>query len=122
MPDSETPDSDEALRQRLTEQQYRVTQQQGTEPPFSGEYCNNKRAGRYLCVVCGAHLFDSESKYDSRSGWPSFWQPAVSDNVTEKHDDSHGMQRTEVLCASCGAHQGHVFPDCLLYTSDAADE
>jgi len=102
---------DNALRERLTQQQYDVTQRHGTERAFSGELWDNKREGRYLCVVCGAHLFDSETKYESHSGWPSFWAPAVAENVAEQVDDSLGMRRTEVHCSQCGAHQGHVFPD-----------
>ena len=102
---------DQELKQRLTDMQYKVTQGHGTEAPFSGELNDNKRAGKYLCVVCGAHLFDSETKYDSRSGWPSFYDVAVSENVAETSDTSLGMTRTEVHCSQCDAHQGHVFPD-----------
>lgn len=101
---------DSKLRERLTEAQYQVTQGHATERPFTGELNDNKRAGKYLCVVCGEHLFDSDTKYDSHSGWPSFWAP-VGDNIEESQDDSLGMQRTEVHCRNCKAHQGHVFPD-----------
>jgi peptide-methionine (R)-S-oxide reductase len=101
---------DKELRDRLTDIQYRVTQGHGTEAPFTGEYNDNKREGKYLCVVCGEHLFDSNTKYDSRSGWPSFYA-AVGESIEETADNSLGMQRTEVHCKKCGAHQGHVFPD-----------
>lgn len=104
------PDDSE-LRRRLTEEQYKVTQGHGTEAPFTGEYTDNKREGMYHCVVCDAPLFDSQTKYDSRSGWPSFYDIAVSENIEETVDTSHGMTRTEVHCSRCGAHQGHVFPD-----------
>ncbi len=100
-----------ALRARLTAQQYHVTQEQGTEPPFTGQYVDNKAKGTYLCVCCGEPLFASEHKYDSGSGWPSFWQPAAEDKVAGHRDTSHGMVREEVVCASCGAHLGHVFTD-----------
>lgn len=103
------PDDNE-LRERLTDIQYRVTQGHGTERPFTGEYNDNKQAGKYLCVVCGEYLFDSNTKYDSRSGWPSFWA-SVGDSIQETSDSSLGMQRTEVHCKKCKAHQGHVFPD-----------
>ncbi|MGH8130849.1 MAG: peptide-methionine (R)-S-oxide reductase MsrB [Steroidobacteraceae bacterium] len=99
------------LRARLTPEQYRVTQEQGTEPAFTGEDYHNKRTGMYLCVVCGEKLFSSGTKYDSGSGWPSFWQPVAPTSVAESTDRSHGMARTEVRCASCGAHLGHVFAD-----------
>lgn len=102
---------DKTLREQLTEMQYQVTQGHGTERPFTGEYNDNKRAGKYNCVVCGAYLFDSQTKYDSGSGWPSFYDVAVAENLAETVDRSHGMTRTEVHCAKCGAHQGHVFPD-----------
>ena len=98
-------------RQALTDEQYHVTREKGTEPAFTGELCNNKADGVYRCVCCGNELFDSECKYDSRSGWPSFWQPKAPDKVVEERDGSHGMQRTEALCRQCDAHLGHVFPD-----------
>jgi peptide-methionine (R)-S-oxide reductase len=103
--------SDAELRARLTPEQYRVTQQQGTEPAFTGEHYRNDRTGMYLCVVCGAKLFDSGAKYDSGSGWPSFWRPVAASSVEERSDQSHGMQRVEARCANCGAHLGHVFED-----------
>lgn len=103
--------SDEELRARLTPEQYYVTQQQGTERAFTGEYYHNDRDGMYLCVVCGERLFSSGAKFESGSGWPSFWQPVAARSVDERNDHTHGMQRTEVRCSSCGAHLGHVFAD-----------
>lgn len=103
--------SDEELRARLTPEQYWVTQQQGTERAFTGEYYQNQQDGMYLCVVCGERLFASGAKFDSGSGWPSFWQPVAAGSVDERNDRSHGMQRTEVRCSNCGAHLGHVFAD-----------
>ena len=103
--------SEAEWRQELTEEQYHVTRQKGTERAFTGEYNNNKEQGVYRCVCCGSELFSSETKYDSRSGWPSFWQPIAADKVAEERDTSHGMVRTEVLCSQCDAHLGHVFPD-----------
>ena len=100
-----------ALRERLTEEQYRITQQQGTEPPFSGKYVENKEDGSYACICCGMELFSSEHKFESGTGWPSFWLPLAADRVEVRLDSSHGMQREEAVCASCGAHLGHVFPD-----------
>ena len=97
------------LRTRLTPEQYRVTQEQGTERAFTGEHYHNKRTGMYLCVVCGEKLFSSGAKYDSGSGWPSFWQPTAPTSVAEVADRSYGMSRIEVRCANCGAHLGHVF-------------
>ena len=106
-----TKPNEQELRQKLTDLQYKVTQGHGTEAPFSGELNNNKRTGKYLCVVCGAHLFDSETKFDSGSGWPSFYDVANPENLEETRDTSHGMVRVEVHCKQCDAHQGHVFPD-----------
>ena len=103
--------SDAEWRQELTEEQYHVTRQKGTERAFTGELCDNKEQGVYRCVCCGSELFSSATKYDSRSGWPSFWQPVSEDKVAEERDTSHGMVRTEVLCSQCDAHLGHVFPD-----------
>ena len=100
-----------ALRARLTDEQYRITQQKGTERPFTGRYVHNKERGIYACVVCGTELFASDTKYDSGSGWPSFWLPLAGDRVTTHRDTSLGMVRTEVTCARCGAHLGHVFDD-----------
>ena len=103
--------SDDELRARLSDEQYRVTQQKGTERAFTGAYVDHKADGTYRCVCCDAPLFSSEHKYDSGSGWPSFWLPLAADKVTTRRDTSHGMTREEVLCAACGAHLGHVFPD-----------
>ena len=107
-------DQDEKLnkiRQRLSDEQFQVTQMKGTERPFSGKYVDHKEDGTYCCVCCGTPLFSSEHKYDSGSGWPSFWLPLAGDNVRTLRDTSHGMIRTEVLCAVCDAHLGHVFED-----------
>jgi peptide-methionine (R)-S-oxide reductase len=103
--------SDSEWREQLTEEQFRVTREKGTEPPFTGEHVENKDKGTYRCVCCGSELFSSESKYDSGSGWPSFTAPAGEGTVTTAADNSLFMQRTEVLCSSCDAHLGHVFPD-----------
>ena len=101
--------SDEEWRRELTEEQYYVTRQKGTEQAFTGELCNNKERGVYRCMCCGNELFSSETKYESGSGWPSFWQPLAEDRVAEEVDNSHGMVRTEALCSQCDAHLGHVF-------------
>lgn len=103
--------TDAELRARLTPEQYHVTQEKGTERAFTGQYAYNKDKGVYACVVCGNELFSSDQKYDSGSGWPSFWLPLAGDHVRTKVDRSHGMNRTEVECANCGAHLGHVFED-----------
>ncbi|NJL84855.1 MAG: peptide-methionine (R)-S-oxide reductase MsrB [Leptolyngbyaceae cyanobacterium SM1_1_3] len=103
------PDSE--WREELTPEQYHVTREKGTERAFSGQYHDKKEAGVYKCICCGAALFDSESKFDSGTGWPSFWAPVEEENVETKMDFSHFMVRTEALCASCGAHLGHVFRD-----------
>ena len=103
--------SESEWRKQLTPEQYRVTRQKGTEPPYSGRYNDFKNRGIYRCVCCGAELFDSETKYESGSGWPSFYRPASEGGVAELEDRSHGMIRTEVTCRRCGAHLGHVFDD-----------
>ena len=104
---NDTPD----LRARLPPQQFHVPQEAGTERPFTGEYWDDKREGTYMCVVCGEALFSSETKYDSRSGWPSFTAPIAGADVAEHSDSTLGMIRTESTCGNCGAHLGHVFPD-----------
>lgn len=96
---------------QLSPEQYRITRCQGTEPAFSGQYHDFKGDGIYHCVCCGAPLFDSAHKYDSGSGWPSYWQPVANAEIRELQDSSHGMIRTELRCAQCDAHLGHVFPD-----------
>ena len=103
--------TEDELRARLTREQFDVTQHAGTEPAFTGEYWNMKDDGTYHCIVCDAELFTSDTKYDSGTGWPSFWQAIGEDRVETRTDASHGMVRTEAVCASCGAHLGHVFPD-----------
>jgi peptide-methionine (R)-S-oxide reductase len=103
--------SDEEWRKILTPEQYRITREKETEPPFTGALLDNKDAGLYHCVACGAPLFRSTAKYDSGSGWPSFWEPFSADALVEKPDPSLSMVRTEISCARCGAHVGHVFTD-----------
>jgi len=104
-------DADADLRSRLTDEQFEVTQHKSTERPFTGKYVNHKDDGVYQCVCCGAELFNSDHKYDSGSGWPSFWLPLAGDKVRTIRDASHGMVRDEVVCANCDAHLGHVFED-----------
>jgi peptide-methionine (R)-S-oxide reductase len=103
--------TDQEWREQLTPEQYRVTRLKGTERPFSGEYCRAKDKGTYRCVACGNPLFSSDSKYESGTGWPSFWAPIDEEAVRTEEDTSLGMRRTEVLCAACDAHLGHVFDD-----------
>lgn len=104
-------EEEKKLRDRLTPLQYEVCVKRGTEKPYTGEYWNNHEKGVYRCVACGNELFSSETKFDSGTGWPSFWQPIRKDKVEEKSDNSLWMTRTEVLCAQCGSHLGHVFDD-----------
>jgi peptide-methionine (R)-S-oxide reductase len=103
--------SDDELKGRLTPEQYHVTRQKGTERAFTGKYWNNKAKGVYKCVCCGTPLFDSDTKFDSGTGWPSFTQPIDEQNVDTEGDTSLGMMRSEVLCSKCDAHLGHVFDD-----------
>jgi peptide-methionine (R)-S-oxide reductase len=103
--------SEERWREELTPEQYEVLRRQGTEPPFSGKYTYSKEDGMYRCAACGNELFSSETKFDSGTGWPSFTEPANADKVELRPDNSHGMRRTEVVCARCGSHLGHVFDD-----------
>ena len=103
--------TDEEWKKQLTPEQYKVTRKHGTERAFSGEYWDTKDPGTYQCVCCGRDLFASDAKFDSGTGWPSFWQPVGKDAVTEKDDRSWFVSRTEVLCSRCDAHLGHVFDD-----------
>jgi len=103
--------TDEEWRQTRTPEQYRVLRRKGTERPFSGEYDKAKEKGTYVCAACGNPLFASDAKFDSGTGWPSFWEPLAGDSVATEEDRSLWMTRTEVLCSRCGGHLGHVFPD-----------
>lgn len=103
--------TDDEWKQELTSEQFRVTRKKGTERAFTGEYHDSKERGVYHCVCCGNPLFTSDTKYDSGTGWPSFWQPVAKENVAFEQDRALFMVRTEVLCAACDAHLGHVFPD-----------
>jgi peptide-methionine (R)-S-oxide reductase len=103
--------SDAQWKAELSPEEYKILREKGTEAPFTGQYVNEKTAGVYRCRACGTPLFSSETKYDSGSGWPSFYEPMEAENIAEHEDRSHGMHRVEVLCAGCDAHLGHVFPD-----------
>lgn len=103
--------TEEQWRQELSPEAYAITRQCSTERPFSGKYWDLHDNGMYSCVCCGTSLFDSETKFDSGTGWPSFWKPVVEEHVEEVRDSSHGMMRTEIRCRRCGAHLGHVFED-----------
>jgi len=109
--DDQVDKTDAEWRAELSDEQYYVMRQKGTERPFTGKLLNVKEAGVFRCAGCGAELFDSETKYDSRSGWPSFWAPMNPEGIKEEHDLSHGMHRVEAMCKACEAHLGHVFPD-----------
>jgi peptide-methionine (R)-S-oxide reductase len=109
MPDNTV--ADDAWRTKLSPERYRVLREAATEPPWSGEYVNQHQDGTFRCAGCGAVLFDSSTKFDSGSGWPSFYEPAVAQAVELRPDTSHGMVRTEVACRACGGHLGHVFDD-----------
>ena len=103
--------TEEEWRRELTPEQYQVTRGKGTEPAFTGKYWNHHEPGMYRCVCCGNPLFSSETKFDSGTGWPSFWAPVSPENVKTETDSSYGMRRTELLCSKCNAHLGHVFED-----------
>ena len=103
--------TEEQWQKELTHEQYRITRQKGTERPFTGKYHDHKERGKYVCVCCENELFSSEKKFDSGTGWPSFWEPEKHENIKMNEDPSHGMIRTEVMCEKCGAHLGHVFED-----------
>jgi peptide-methionine (R)-S-oxide reductase len=103
--------TEEQWRDELSPEAFDVLRRAATEPPFTGEYVHNKQTGMYQCAGCGADLFSSDTKFESGTGWPSFYEPAVAANVETRDDISHGMVRTEVLCRRCGGHLGHVFPD-----------
>jgi peptide-methionine (R)-S-oxide reductase len=103
--------TDAEWQQLLTPEQYQITRQKGTEQAFTGKYNQHKGPGIYQCICCGNPLFDAKAKYESGSGWPSFWQPLSQGNIQTKEDTSYGMHRTEVMCSQCGAHLGHVFED-----------
>jgi peptide-methionine (R)-S-oxide reductase len=103
--------SEEEWKKELTPEQYQVCRMKGTEQAFTGEYYKTKTPGVYLCAACGNQLFDSDTKYDSGTGWPSFYKPIDAEHVETEDDTSYGMRRTEVMCSKCGAHLGHLFPD-----------
>ena len=103
--------SEAEWKKLLTREQFEVARKKGTEAPFTGKYCDNHEKGTYRCICCGSELFDSETKFDSGTGWPSFWNPMNKENVKSESDYSYGMMREEVTCGKCGAHLGHLFDD-----------
>jgi peptide-methionine (R)-S-oxide reductase len=103
--------TEEEWKRELSTEQYQVCRMKATEPPFTGKYYDSKQSGMYRCVACGNELFDSATKFESGTGWPSFYKPISEENIEEEEDSSYGMRRTEVMCSGCGAHLGHVFPD-----------
>lgn len=105
------PETDEEWRERLSEEEYRVLREQGTERPYTGEHVDRDEDGIYTCAGCGNVLFEADEKFDAGCGWPSFWEVAEEDAIETRPDRSHGMERTEVVCAECGGHLGHVFED-----------
>jgi len=111
MPDQRIPKTEQEWHEQLTPEQYAVCRQKGTERPFTGKYVDCQDDGIYRCICCGAALFHSETKFDSGTGWPSFYAPVNEEAVNAEPDDSYGMRRTEVLCSTCQAHLGHVFED-----------
>ncbi len=112
--ENQKPDNN--LESKLSPEQFRITQQKGTEAPFSGKFCDYKESGIYKCICCGQALFSSNTKYDSGSGWPSYWKPIDKNAIKLNQDKSHGMVRDEVICFKCNAHLGHVFEDGPLPT------
>lgn len=107
----ESEKTEDKWKKKLTKEQYKVLREKGTEPPFTGKYVNNHEKGVYKCAGCGTPLFSSDDKFNSGTGWPSFYEPMNKDDVNENVDTSNGMVRTEVLCKNCGGHLGHVFDD-----------
>ena len=103
--------TEEEWKKELSTEQYQVCRMKATESPFTGKYYDSKQSGMYQCVACGNELFDSATKFESGTGWPSFYKPISEENIEEEEDSSYGMRRTEVMCSGCGAHLGHVFPD-----------
>lgn len=110
-PEKRVEKSDEEWKQQLSPEEYRITRQKGTEGAFTGQYCEAHDPGLYACICCGTLLFDSETKFDSRSGWPSFTQPVKENAIKYEIDNSYGMKRVEVMCNVCDCHLGHIFPD-----------
>jgi len=108
---TEDYEKNDKWKKKLTPMQFHIMRKRGTEPAFTGKYLNNKKKGIYLCAGCGNELFDSDKKYDSGTGWPSFWAPVANNNIETKVDSILGMKRTEVLCRKCSSHLGHVFDD-----------